>query len=649
MTEFKTLCPHCRTELRVPTVPPAGARLRCPKCQQAFAVPGAAAPTGAEGAEAEPRRRKKIGKRRKVKESSLPYGPLLLGAAGLGLFATVGVLFWVFVLGRQPPPPQVAPVDAGPRAGATLPPAGAAPDPAPAEPPAAPGAAQAPALDAPKLLLGAWEEADGTAVPGQLDFLVEGGTGGVHADPLGGLGKLFPPLKVLADFNLKPPYLVMTYRLASPNTLEFTYVFRMPPGVDLPRPASPETLAFAVSEKQLVLSNGRGDKITFRRPGLQAVAQLVDTLKGVRADCVAFSPDGQTLAVGGSFPSPTLNNLPEAIVQLWDVSGRKERARWLLHPRQEPPKGSYVPANQVVELSFCQDGKVLVTRESVSGISCWDAATGKQLYAVPERGVLVSPDGKVLAGLPDEKEANPKRGVVLRNAATGAELIRLAWERPEKLRALAFAPDGHHLAGLGDGGIGVVWDLAARKPLTQLPPDKPIPPPGLLLGMDSKPFAVAFSPDGKLLATVSEGVTLWDVGTKTRVYQDDGPPLPQALLFSPNGSWLVVRSGSTAPALYSLARQGDQVAVTKRADTHRVPGMVYPLGFSPDGKVLFVQPLHRNALSKLQALPTTTWRPRTTFLGRGVVLAPDGQHLAVVGGSEYHHVDLWRLTEPLGE
>jgi WD40 repeat protein len=167
--------------------------------------------------------------------------------------------------------------------------------------------------------------------------------------------------------------------------------------------------------------------------------------------------------------------------------------------------------------------------------------------------------------------------------------------------------------------------------------------------LDSNPFEVAFSPDGKLLATLSEGVTIWDIGTKNRVYQDDGPPLPQTLLFSPDGSWLVVRSGSTAPELYRLARQGDKVAVTKRADTHRALGMVYPLGFSADGKVLFVQPLHRNALSKLQALPTTTWRPRTSFLGRGVVLAPDGQHLAVVGGSEYHNVDLWHVTEPLGD
>src|SRR5262249_61660744 len=115
-----------------------------------------------------------------------------------------------------------------------------------------------------------------------------------HAAPLGGRAKLFPPLKVLAAFTLTPPYLVMTYRLASPDKLEFTYVFRMPPGVDLPRPTSPETLAFAVSKKQLVLSNGRGDKITFRRPGLQAVAHLLDTLKGVRAHCAAFSPDRPT-------------------------------------------------------------------------------------------------------------------------------------------------------------------------------------------------------------------------------------------------------------------------------------------------------------------------------------------------------------------
>jgi WD40 repeat protein len=658
-------CPHCGGELRAPAEARAGLRLRCPRCQQAFTLPATATPPPSDRQEATEETRPEPRKARKKRKPRAPaglYGGFLAGAGGLAVLAVAGVLFWLFRPGQEQPAPPAGPLPAVAAAAPAGPaPEAAAPDPAPPAPQAPPGPQAPPAppwpAGAPKLLQGAWElvsvggEPDTSSEPGRLEFF---GGPGIHLDGgLTGLSKLFRALKLLADFNMRPPYLAMTFRWTPPDKLEVTNQIRLPPGLGLgggqAGPGAPETFTAAVTEKQLVLTNAAGLKATFRRPGLQGFGQLLATFQGVRPNCAAFSPDGKTLAVGGTSPSPTVKNLSEAVVQLWDVAERKERALWWQNVRREVPQGAYAPFNQTEEVRFGPDGKVLLARDAVSGTTVWDVAAGKERFAVKARGAVASPDGKVLAGVPTESKGEPKKGVPLWDLATGEELARLPWDRPEKVRSLAFAPDGARLAGLAEGGILVLWDVATRAAVARLPPDKPITPPGDLLRLAGVPYALAFSPDGTLLAELGEGLRLWDVATRTRVYQDDGPGLAGRLFFAPDGRLLVVGSNSAAPGIYTLAREGPKVTVTKRQEAVRSPGAITPLAFSPDGTVLFAAPPNRSGLSRLEVWQTNTWRRRTSFLGRGVAVAPDGKYLAVVGGTEVQGVDVWRLTEALGE
>jgi WD40 repeat protein len=87
--------------------------------------------------------------------------------------------------------------------------------------------------------------------------------------------------------------------------------------------------------------------------------------------------------------------------------------------------------------------------------------------------------------------------------------MRLLKGHPGKLRTLAYSPDGSKLATAGDGGATKLWDAATGRELAT------IPLPGAAQtssALFKRVRHLAFSPDGKLLATGTLHVRLWDVG-----------------------------------------------------------------------------------------------------------------------------------------
>src|SRR4051812_43339756 len=95
--------------------------------------------------------------------------------------------------------------------------------------------------------------------------------------------------------------------------------------------------------------------VSFTPPlGAQERLTLKGHVKGVL--CVAFSPDGKTLATGSS----------DETVKLWDAATGQEKAAL---------KGHNQPVHSV---AFSPDGKVVASGGWDGSIKLWDVATGKE-------------------------------------------------------------------------------------------------------------------------------------------------------------------------------------------------------------------------------------------------------------------------------
>lgn len=270
--------------------------------------------------------------------------------------------------------------------------------------------------------------------------------------------------------------------------------------------------------------------------------------------CLAFAPDGKTLAVG-SYKRGEKGELTGGI-GFWDVATGKA-VRQLAH---KAPRA-------VTRLAFSPDGKTLAASEAwregdnadyVRAITLWDVAGGTVRATIREAyplGIAFSPDGAVLALAVAKIKDNRMEGseVRRRDLTTGKDLPPLTLAVTKNpLYLIAFSPDGRTLAGADYEGTLVLWDTAKAEiratvrgetkrrcaALAFAPDGKTLAlglgdPPGrehepgqivlydagsgkqrgVLTGHKSAVLAVAFSPDGKLLASGGQDQTirLWDV------------------------------------------------------------------------------------------------------------------------------------------
>jgi WD40 repeat protein len=163
--------------------------------------------------------------------------------------------------------------------------------------------------------------------------------------------------------------------------------------------------------------------------------------------CVAFSPDGKTVAAGND------NNL----VKLWDVASGDEKHILKGH------------TGGVQALAFTPDGKYLASGSWDFTVKIWDVSTGKERITLkdqqlPVQSVTFIGDGTILlagsgSGLGDGM-------ITLWQVSTGKPLLSFKAHKGN-VNSVAVSADGKVLVSAGGGpeqpGEIKVWDLTAKK------------------------------------------------------------------------------------------------------------------------------------------------------------------------------------------
>ena len=276
--------------------------------------------------------------------------------------------------------------------------------------------------------------------------------------------------------------------------------------------------------------------------GPPATPQERATLKG-HADSVlqvAFSPDGKLLATGSA----------DKTVKLWDVR-TGEAKNTLTGHRAE-----------VDAVAFSPDGKLLAGGDRDGTLKLWDERTGELKTSLRKdfiggiRWIAFSPDGKTVA------TANFEGAARLWDVDT-CELKRSLLESSNGMWWVAFSPDGKTVwTGTVDGTVRV-WDAETGKQTREW----------LRYG---KPLAL--SPDGTTLENLHRQ---WDARTGELKKTRTGPVEVEeihALAFSLDGK--ILASAASELRLY------DAPTWTLKATLTGHDGRVNALAFSPDGKVL---------------------------------------------------------------
>ncbi len=298
---------------------------------------------------------------------------------------------------------------------------------------------------------------------------------------------------------------------------------------------------------------------------------------------LTVASDGRTVATAGA----------DGLIRLWDATTQEERKQLVKSEEQSQRAVRCVLKSAWFKgLEFSADGKAILAYDN-SGMApaLWEVASGRLLRQEKEPedcDSAIAPDGRTVA-------RQFRDGTVsLRDMATGKQQGRLhqpGFDEGYAYGATAFAPDCRRFVMVAcrprrdlftsEEFTVWQWDLLTSRALPAF------------AAVHERLHAVAFSPDGRIMAGLSaketpagrgaEGpIYLWETTTGKLCRTLTQPVNPLCFLaFCPDGRRLVTGSEDGFIRVVDLATE----TLVGQLEGHR--GSVTALRFSPDGKTLF--------------------------------------------------------------
>jgi len=375
--------------------------------------------------------------------------------------------------------------------------------------------------------------------------------------------------------------------------------------------------------------DGRYLLVSSALPGATAVYDVPTwthqrTLPGVAG---SVSPDSQSVAVASRAGSP---------IRVF----RLEDGTEVTPPSGYPQASSHLFGNDWIALAIGDEIRIETLTEPPQVIA--------MLYAPQIFGLVLSPDGQILAGA----VADGKGGRLLQLWETKSFSSLRSWAISQSNAAVAFASNDSIVSSTftsGDARVDL-WSVSDGTLLQPLNTDK-----GIYTALEYSPDGSAvvggFGPNGNIRA--------WQASDGTPVEVISGSGAVRSLSFSPDGQYLIgggnrmnVWSWPDGNLVQSVSESAQDIAVSSRGVVaQRTPNEIRlrtlpdlmmlrtisqggPISFSPDGNLILVDAdlFEVDTGARVRAFPNGPFR--------NSVFSPDGMNVVGSRGRQLYRFDV---------